>query len=265
VSARTLFLALALGAPLTLGPAPARADEPKKQDPAKQNPAPAPPPSPAPAKPAESPAADPASSDQKPEEEKEALPSLDEMLGLESNTDAETRKLLDDYDPDKVQLERKLTAQEAAEQLQQAVQQMHESAFRLEEIRDSGIVTQRLQAEILAKLDVLLKNAESQSSSSSSSSSSQSQQQSQNQQMPTKNNQGQESPEPGATGDNDHLGGPAFKEGQREQFDAAKASWGALPERVRDRLMEVSSDDFSEWYRALTEAYYKAIAEEATK
>ena len=249
------ILALTLLTPLSL----ARSEDPKKPDPA-------PPPTPAkeepkntpPAADAPAPAEEPAPADD--------LPTLDEMLGLETEEDANLRKMLEDYDPDKVQLERALTAQEAAEKLQQAVQQMHETAFRLEEIRDSGIVTQRLQAEILTKLDLLIKNAESQSQSQGQSSSSgQSKSGEQNEQMPQKGEQpgqqqGQQQP-----GAQDGGGNVPFQEGQRDQFEAAKAAWGALPDRVRDRLMEGTNDDFSEWYRALTEAYYKAIADEASK
>jgi hypothetical protein len=238
------------------------ANEPKKDDPPKQpDPAPTPAPPPAPDPKADAPTPAPEGA---PDASPEKLPTLDELLGLDNPADERTKGLLEDYDPDKVQLERKLTDQEAAEKLEQAVQQMHETAFRLEQIRDPGIVTQRLQAEILTKLDVLIKNAESQQQSSGQSQQSQSQQQQQQQQQtPPKGDAAQQqSQEAGAQ---DGGGNPAFQEGQRDQLDAARAAWGALPDRVRDRLMEGSSDYFSEWYRSLTEAYYKRIAEEASK
>lgn len=261
ITARTLLAACALAAPLALtlpsthAADPAPTPPPPAQDPKPDAPKPSDPaPTPAPDPEADAPAEDEAADD--------ALKTLDELLGLDNPVDERTRDLLEDYDPDKVQLDRKLTAQEAAEKLEQAVQQMHETAFRLEQIRDTGIVTQRLQAEILAKLDVLIKNAQNQQSSSQSSSQSQSQQQ-QQQEMPQKGDQNaQPSNQPGAT---DGGGNPAFQEGQRDQFDATKAAWGALPERIREKLMEGSDDNFSEWYRALTEAYYKRIAEEASK
>ena len=235
---------------LALACAPLRAEDPKKTDP----PPPAPPPTPAP---------EPAPTPETPEEEK--LPSLDELLGLETIEDESAQQLLEDYDPDKVQLDRKLTAQEAAEKLEQAVQQMQETAFRLEQIRDTGIVTQRLQAEVLSKLDVLIKNAQQQSQSQGQSSQSQQQQQNQQQQqqMPQQGDQSQQA----ANSPNTQAGegNPAFAEGQRDQMDAARAAWGALPQRVRDRLMEGSSDYYSTWYKSLTEAYYKRIAEEASR
>ena len=50
---------------------------------------------------------------------------------------------------------------------------------------------------------------------------------------------------------------------RRARLDTARAAWGNLPERVRDSLLEGSSDYFSALYEAMTEAYYKRIAEEA--
>lgn len=243
--AAAAVLVLLLSAPLL-------AEDPRKPE----TPPPAPTPTPIPTP-------EPAPTPETPEEEK--LPSLDELLGLETPEDESTQQLLEDYDPDKVQLDRKLTAQEAAEKLEQAVQQMQETAFRLEQIRDTGIVTQRLQAEVLSKLDVLIKNAQQQSQSQGQSSQSQQQQQNQQQQqqMPQQGDQSQQA----ANSPNAQAGegNPAFAEGQRDQMDAARAAWGALPERVRDRLMEGSSDYYSTWYKTLTEAYYKRIAEEASR
>ena len=200
----------------------------------------------------------------------EALPDLDELLGLPSSgrpADEESRKLFEDLDPSKVELERKLTAQEAADALASAVQQMEETAFRIEKVRDTGIVTQRLQNEIITKLDVLIKQAENSSSSSSSSSSSQSQQsqmkpgeqQSQAAQQSQQQNSNQRN------GPHSPGGLPDFQSNPGDQFDATRAAWGALPERVRDKLIEGTSDYFSEFYKAMTEAYYKRLAEEASQ
>jgi hypothetical protein len=50
---------------------------------------------------------------------------------------------------------------------------------------------------------------------------------------------------------------------RQARLDTARAAWGNLPERVRDSLLEGSSDYFSSLYEAMTEAYYKKIAEEA--
>lgn len=198
------------------------------------------------------------------------LPGLDELLGLPGDhgaTDEEARRLFEELDPSKQELERKLTAQEAADKLESAVQQMQETAFRIQKVRDTGIVTQRLQSEIISKLDVLIKQAEDSSSSSSSSSSSQSQQSEmqpgqQQQQAAQQQQQQGSSANPGS---NAAGGLPSFEQNPGDQLDAARAAWGALPERVREKLIEGTSDYFSPTYRAWTEAYYKRLAEEASK
>lgn len=202
--------------------------------------------------------------------EAEALPGLDELLGLPSSgkpADEEGAALYEELDPSKVELDRKLTAQEAADKLASAVQQMEETAFRMERVRDTGIVTQRLQEEIITKLDVLIKQAEQSSSSSSSSSSSQSQpsQMQPGDQQQSSQNQSQPSGDASQAGSNAAGGLPAFEQNPGDQLDAARAAWGALPERVREKLLEGTSDYFSEYYRALTEAYYKRLAEEASE
>ena len=91
-----------------------------------------------------------------------AIPSLDDLLGLES--DATT-------DANRAALNRKLNAQEAGEQFQQAVELMGDAAQRLAG-GDMGLQTQRVQEDILRKLDQIIEAAQQQSSSSSSSSSS---------------------------------------------------------------------------------------------
>lgn len=203
-------------------------------------------------------------------EEAEALPGLDELLGLPSSgkpADEEGAALYEELDPSKIELDRKLTAKEAADKLASAVQQMEETAFRMERVRDTGLVTQRLQEEIITKLDVLIKQAEQSSSSSSSSSSSQSQpsQMQPGDQQQSSQNQSQPSGDASQAGSNAAGGLPAFEQNPGDQLDAARAAWGALPERVREKLLEGTSDYFSEYYRALTEAYYKRLAEEASE
>ena len=69
----------------------------------------------------------------------------------------------------------------------------------------------------------------------------------------------------GEAGSSSSGGNPGYAEGPTEQGADPGAQWGALPERIRDRLIEGSSDVFSATYRALTEAYYKRIAEEGNR
>lgn len=203
------------------------------------------------------------------------LPDLDALLGLDDTpapADAagdEAIEALDDaMDPDRVELERQLTSAEAADRLASAVQQMNESAYRLAAVRDTGVVTQRLHEEVINKLDVLIRRAEQQqasssSGSSSSSSSTSSMQRGQDAQGQPQQQQAQaqgQQPGGGAGG-----GNPAFEQDPGDQLDAARAAWGALPERVRERLLQGGDVRFSDMYRLLTESYYRRIAEEANQ
>ncbi len=191
-------------------------------------------------------------------DEGERLESLDELLGLVEAGDGQegSREL-----PDAAQseLERELSQQEAAQAFEQAATLMGETAARLGELNDSGLATQRLQEDILRKLDAVIeaaKNNQQQSQSSSSSSSEQNQQPDQPQQQ---QQQGQSS-----DGDNTQENTPP---GQRDgqlnpEIDSARAAWGALPARVREALYQGRSDRYSSMYERLTEAYYRRLAEE---
>ncbi len=186
------------------------------------------------------------------------LPSLDELLGLE---DAEADEA-GAADGQRVrELERKLTAREAAQALEQAVQLMDDATAEIAG-RGAGLTAQRLQEDILLKLDQVIASAEQNQGgggSSSSGSSSQSQQQSQ----PGKQQSGGQ-----ASGSSPESSEAAMPPGGTEASlrpsslpDAA--SWGALPERLRGALEQGSGDTFSSAYRRLTEAYYRKLAERA--
>jgi len=197
------------------------------------------------------------------------LPSLDDALGLPPTKPADDAEAPADgaADPDRAELERKLSAEEAAEAFVEAVRQMSETADRIERIRDTGLVTQRLQQDIIRKLEMLIQSAQqqqSQSSSSSSSSSQQQQQQQQNQQANQPQQQqsqpadGQQDPSAGEGG-----GNPAFAQGEREQLNAARAAWGALPDRLRETFLDGMDDYYSKMYESMTESYYRKAAENA--
>lgn len=137
----------------------------------------------------------------------------------------------------------------------------------------TGPPTQRLQQDILLRIDSLIDQANeqqsSQSSSSQSSSSNQNQQQNQ-QSRPEQSNQQQQAQgsiteaqlNEGDEGDErsplsgleeTRLGG-ALEETDQE--------WGALPARVRDLLRQGRRDTYSNVYEQLTGEYYRRLAEE---
>lgn len=191
------------------------------------------------------------------------LPSLDELLGLEpegreGGERAPTREELE--------LERRLTAQEAEDAFKDAVRQMGEVADALRVARDPGVLTQRAQEDIIRKLEMLIEQAEQNSSSSSSQSRSQGQPRPQQRQQPGRQ-QGQQSQSSNSQGDNrGEMLPPGGEAGSlRDLLDAAQAAWGSLPPRVRDVLLQGSSDRFSTLYESMTEEYYRRLAEEGRR
>lgn len=198
---------------------------------------------------------------QQQEDQKEALPSLDDLLGIEGDGGEGNADALD---TNKAELERELTNEEVGEQFVQAIKQMEEAAKRLRSGRDAGVVTQRLQEEILVKLDILIEQSQQQNQQSSSSSSSSSSDSSQTPPQQGQQQQGQQRDQPSDPGSEaaDGGGNPEYREGRNDLIESAGAAWGALPERVRDTLLEGLNDVFSSRYKEATEAYYRRLAEE---
>jgi len=232
------------GPPVTPVPGYFRAEQPAP---------PAPAPSPPPAdKPAEKPSDD--------------LPSLDELLDLPESKSEESPEAPDDeIDPAKSDLDRKLSAEETQEKFVEAVRQMSETADRLAKIRDTGLTTQRLQQDILRKLDVLIEQSERQSQSSSSSQSKKNDKQENKPSDPNaqQNQQKDQQASPSEPGATPGLPNPAFKEGQKDQLNAVRAAWGGLPARIRDTFLEGMDEYYSRMYESMTESYYKKAAETA--
>ncbi|MCA9287713.1 MAG: hypothetical protein KDA05_03960 [Phycisphaerales bacterium] len=225
-----------------------------------------------------SPPASPTAPSASPPVERRALPSLDELLGLEApagerpgegDGGADGATILPDaLDPEREALDRLLSREEMGQALDQAVRLMDDTAARLNDARDVGLVTQRLQEDILARLDAVITSAEQQqSSSSSSSSSSQQQQQQQQQQANQPGQQNQNDPSGASDPSSGENTTEARPPGSREGPLAPPVGpdggvWGRLPPRVRDSLVQGSSDVFSSVYRRLTELYYQRLAEE---
>jgi len=218
---------------------------------------------------APAPPANPPVSATEPPRRRLTLPSLDELLGLDpepGQPDADVPVL--PVDPDQAALDRQLTQGEMSQALEEAVNLMDETATRLGDAQDVGVTTQRLQEDILARLDAVITSAEEQSSSSSSSSSSPSSQQQQQQQanQPGQQQQGGQQNSEGDPnqGENTTEGTPPGRSDGAMTAPVAPDGgvWGRLPPRVRDSLVQGSTDVFSSLYRRMTEMYYKRLAEE---
>lgn len=252
-----VLLCMAIPAPLALGhrlpdassrlsPPASRlvtTDDPPKEEP--QKPAPTPPP----------------------------VPSLDELLGTKPETSPNPTtpdELPPELtDPSRADLDRLLKGQEIGEAFTEAVRLMSDAADRMEAGKDTGLTTQRVQEDIIRRLDQLLASMQRQQSSSSSSSSSSSQQQQDKQSQRNQPNQQRGQKKPGQDQQTNNGQGQRTDEGPPRQdgdlrpaLDSARAAWGSLPERIREMLLQGSSDRFSAKYQALTEAYYKRLAEE---
>ena len=192
------------------------------------------------------------------------LPSLDELLGLAepgSQADAPTARLPEE--PGRAALDEKLSAEEAAEAFQQAVKLMEQTADRLDPGLDTGLVTQRLQEDAVRKLDTVIAAAMQNQQNSSSSSSSSSQQQEQ-QQQPNQRQQQQQQAQRNENqkGEPNEGQSPSRQNGSLNSVELNAAAWGALPARLRDALVQGSSDRFSSIYQTMTEQYYRRLAEE---
>lgn len=209
-----------------------------------------------PATPSDSPAETPSA-------ESDPLPSLDELLGLEE-PESEDPAAAPADDQQQKELDRKLTAQDAADALNQALTLMDDTAARLGQRGGTGLETQRLQEDILRKLDTVIEAAEqNQGQGSGSSAGSQSRQSKPSTDPGQQQSGGAQSAPSRGEGDAASMpseGGDA-QLGPQRLLDAS--AWGALPDRLRDSVREGLSDKFSAAYRSLTEAYYRRLAEEA--
>jgi len=193
--------------------------------------------------------------------EGDGLESLDDLLGIETE---ERPSDVDEDLPHRSALERALSGEEVSDEFRQAVTEMRDVADLLD-AQQSGARAQRLQEDILLKLDKLIDAAQrqqqqqqqQQSSSSSRRSPTQNQQRAQEQAQASRSNQGDNRSE---------MLPPGGRDGElNELIQSESAAWGKLPERVRDALLQGSSDRFSSLYEAMTEAYYRRLAEESSE
>jgi hypothetical protein len=195
-------------------------------------------------------------------------PTLDELLGLPNAKPAPkpgdtVGPVPEGQQPDvaapdraKAELERQLSPAEISEAFEQAVQIMGQTADRLNTARDPGLDTQRMQEDVIRKLDMLIDQARKQQSKSKSKKQQKpdpSQQQQQQQQSSQQN---------AKTNDPKQGGGPDLMTGATHASPGGAAVWGNLPEHVRKALVEGQGDSFSSLYKTLTEKYYKRLAEE---
>lgn len=201
------------------------------------------------------------------DEKRKPPPSLDELLGLETD---KSEVQADEFARVESQreLQRRLDEQEITDAFLSALDKMATSAQRLGELYDTGLATQRVQQDILAKLDQLIDIArQRQSLGQPSNSRSRSSQSSRSQAPGQRKNQANNSQRRDGTPQGSQEGDPPPRqEGDIHTIlQEAGVEWGNLPERIRQDLLQGRNDKFSSMYRRLTEEYYKRLAEEGSQ
>lgn len=229
-------------------------------------------------------------------------PSIDELLGLDDADEPGDQPQGDpapDADPSLTRdLDKALTGKQAADQFAQAIEEMEEVAIRLSDEADPGIDTQRMQDEIILKLEQIIASAEKTKRKQKPKPGQGKPQQGQPRGADKQQGQ-QEGDQPGEQ-KGDQPGEkpgqkPGDKPGQGKQAgdqkgqqqgeqaggqesgqagsrgdvrnealsmkDLREGEWGNLPPRLRDELAESLSETFNPVYRAATEAFYRRIAE----
>lgn len=217
--------------------------------------------------------------------------SLDDLLGI-SESDSK-KASAESGRTQKETLQRILSEKEAKNTLEETVEGMRRSATLLSE-KDSGTAVQRVQEDVLARLDALIASAQQQQqqqqSSSGSSSSSSSGEKPKGSQQP-KGGKGQKQSESAAseekrreeakqrasqkegeksgpsksqpTGDRAGESPPSVDPIEGGVIQETDAEWGSLPPRTREIIRQGVREKMSSVYRRWTEAYYRRIAEES--
>lgn len=200
-------------------------------------------------------------------------PSLDDLLDLAPEDPAPNQPAPENTDtqPGNENLAESvgeaLTASDAADAFEQAVQEMDTVSRRLGRSLDPGVETQRMQESILRKLDQVIKAAKEQSSSGGGGSSQPREQDQGGSELAQQGEAQQQSgqPQPGGQQASTGQAGvttPIKPEAADTAIEQLRKEWGVLPPRVREELSDGLRERFSPLYRRMTEAYYKALAEQ---
>lgn len=203
--------------------------------------------------------------------QEEPPPSLDDLLGIESEHEHEG----DGEYAAKVErrraLDRALAEEKPEAALTAAILDMDQSRLWLGENKATGLGVQRLQSRIIERLQALIDSAQRQQQQQQSPSSSNSD----SGQDPGSRSKDQEEGEGKGKGEQgeqqtggESLSGEAPPPEHRileSELDETRIEWGTLPPRVRELINQGMRDRMSELYRSMTEAYYKRMAEDASK
>jgi hypothetical protein len=215
--------------------------------------------------------------------------TLDELLGI---TGAGGEKAAQTQRKDN--LERGLNEESLNDLAEAAMQDMKLAEKLVSQDHDTGIGTQRVQAQALSRLDALIDAAVKFEKSSSKKSSKNKSKKDKSNSKPESGSQKQ--PDGEKTGDDDskedgnkksesNPNGEKNKESERNKngesgdnvqppdfmdaelqpdsaLDEGRSEWGRLPQRIREIMSQSRRDRISALYQKATEAYYRRMAED---
>ncbi len=141
---------------------------------------------------------------------------------------------------------------------------MGDASGRLSGHADPGLETQRIQNDVIRRLDQLLASLDRQQQQQQQQGQGEPQEQ-QQQDAPGRQQQQQQQQAQAGDGNRTDMGPPRQDGTLKSEIESARAAWGALPAAIREKLLQGSSDRFSARYKTLTEEYYKRLAEESGK
>ncbi len=192
-------------------------------------------------------------------------PSLDELLGLKKESAETDSAAKEAARQNQQELERRLADEQIGDVLERALGNMADSA-RLLGDQDPGLGTQRIQRDILARLDELIDLAKQMSQQQSSSASSSGSRSQRSQPQPGKQPRpaAGERRDPGSQ-DGQATEPPPGREGELNTLlEQTESEWGSLPERLRETLQQSRHASPTRLYRALSADYWQRLAEEGS-
>ena len=189
----------------------------------------------------------------------------DDAPGVDAITESEQKKL-DDL----------LNERTLQENLDAAITDMKVAAQMMGRSKSTGIEVQRIQVDIMSRLDAVIEEAinqqqQQQQQQSSSSQEQQQQQQTEQNQLPQQPDQSESQPsdqesQQQVEGESSDQLPPGRKEAELQvMFEESDVEWGNLPERMRNILRQGLRESVSKMYQDLTESYYQRIAEDASE
>jgi hypothetical protein len=201
-----------------------------------------------------------------PDDPPAAPPTLDELLGIEDETDdGEAERVAEEEA--QAELQRRLDEEEIGNAFAEALRKMALAADQLDRKFDTGLGTQRVQEEVLTKLVLLMDEAKKQQCSGASTGSPSASKSSTPKPQPGRKSgqKSQGSPSDKPASDSESTEPPPARDGEMNAvFDEQRSEWGNLPQRVRDMLLQGRREKFSSLYEQLTREYYRRLAEEGS-